>query len=61
MSPLALAGYVWQVIAVVFLVLVAYGVRKARKRGERLFRDEPTARVKALHNHGHIDHRWDAL
>ena len=61
MSPLALAGYVWQVIAVAFLVLVAYGVRKARKRGERIFRDEPLARVRALHQDTTHTHEMDAL
>lgn len=53
-------GLLWEFAALGFLLLVARGIHKARKRGERLFRDEPTARVRALHR-SDVDHTQDAL
>lgn len=51
----------WELAAVSFLVGVAVTVRKARARGQRLFRDEPLARVRALkHDTTHL-HEMDAL
>lgn len=51
----------YEVAAVGFLVLVILGVRKARARGQRLFVDVPTARVKSLHqDHSHA-HEQDAF
>jgi ABC-type hemin transport system ATPase subunit len=54
-----LAAVVFEVIAVGFLVAVILTVRKARARGKRLFVDEPTARVKALHQVTSHDHELD--
>jgi hypothetical protein len=54
------AGLLWELAALGFLIFAAKGIHKARKRGERLFRDEPTARVRALH-HSDVDHTQDAL
>ena len=51
------AGFVWELAALAFLILAAKGIHKARKRGERLFRDEPTERVKALHRD--TTHQWE--
>ena len=51
----------YEVIAVGFLVLVVLTVRKARARGKRLFADEPTARVKALHQVTSHDHEMDGF
>lgn len=55
-----IAGFVWELAALAFLILASSGVHKARKRGERLFRDEPTERVKAL-RYSTIDHSQDGL
>lgn len=54
-----LAAVAFEVVAVGFLVLVILTVRKARARGKRLFADEPTARVKALHQVTTHDHELD--
>lgn len=51
---------VWELAALAFLAGVVFTVRKARARGKRLFVDEPTARVRALH-HSTVDHTQDAL
>lgn len=50
----------WELAAVGFIVLAILGVRKARARGKRLFRDEPLARVRALKSDTTNDHIWDA-
>lgn len=51
----------WEIGAVTFLVLVILTIRKARARGKRLFRDEPTARIKALSADTRMDHKWDGV
>lgn len=53
-------GALWEIAALAFLIGVGNVVRVARRRGERLFRDEPLERVKALH-HSTVDHTQDAL
>jgi hypothetical protein len=55
-----LLAVLWEVSAVAFLVLVILTIRKARARGKRLFRDQPTERVRALHQDTTNDHIWDA-
>jgi hypothetical protein len=54
------AGLVWELAALAFLILASTGIHKARKRGERLFRDEPMERAKAL-RYSTIDHTQDGL
>lgn len=51
----------WEIGAATFIVLVILTVRKARARGKRLFRDEPTARIKALSADTRMDHSQDAV
>lgn len=51
----------YEVVAVGFVVLVILTVRKARARGKRLFADEPTARVRALHQDHSHQYEQDAL
>lgn len=55
-----IAAALWELAAVAFLVGIAFTVRKAKARGKRLFVDEPTARVRALH-HSTDDHTQDAM
>ena len=53
----------WICLAWAFLV-AAVGIpliRKARARGKRLFADEPTARVRALHQDTTHAHEQDAV
>lgn len=59
-------GYAWDAASWFFILsVVSAGViqliRKARARGKRLFADEPTARVKALHQDVTHLHEMDAL
>jgi hypothetical protein len=59
-------GYAWNISAVFFLLSVAAApffllVRKARARGRRKFRDEPLARVRALHQDTSHLHEMDAM
>lgn len=56
-----LIAVVWELIAATFIVLVVLTIRKARARGQRLFVDEPTARVKALRRDTTHEHEQDAL
>lgn len=56
-----LLAALWELSAVAFLVLVILGVRKARARGKRLFRDEPLARVRALKSDTTHLHEQDAV
>lgn len=62
MSPeiARLAQVAWELAAVAFLVGVVLTVRKARARGQRLFVDEPAARVEALHQ-SPVDHTMDGF
>lgn len=53
-------GALWEIAALAFLIGVGNVVRVARRRGERLFRDEPLERAKALH-HSTVDHSQDGL
>lgn len=58
-------GYAWDAAAWFFILsVVSAGVirliRKARARGKRLFADEPTARVRALHQVIGDQHYWDS-
>lgn len=55
-----IAAALWQLAAVALLVGVVLAVRKARARGKRLFRDEPMARVRALHQ-SPVDHTMDGF
>ena len=55
------AAALWQLSALAFLLLVVVGIRKARARGKRLFRDEPLARVRALSQDTSHQHEQDAL
>lgn len=56
-----LIAVVWELIAATFIVLVVLTIRKARARGQRLFVDEPTARVRALHRDTTHQYEQDAL
>lgn len=56
-----LLAVAWEATAMAFLVLVVLTVRKARARGKRLFADEPTARVRALHSDHSHQYEQDAL
>lgn len=56
-----LLAVAWELGAATFIVLVILTVRKARARGKRLFRDEPLARVKALHQDHTHQHEQDAM
>lgn len=49
-------GFLASVIAAPFVALI----QKARARGKRIFVDEPTARVRALHQDTTNSHIWDA-
>jgi len=54
----------WVAAAWAFIIAAFGGgllIRKARARGKRLFRDEPTARVKSLHQDNSHLHEADAL
>jgi hypothetical protein len=57
-------GGAWVALAWGLIILTFGGmllIRKARARGRRLFRDEPTARVKALHQDTSHLHEQDAV
>lgn len=51
----------WVLTSVAFLVIVVLGVRKARARGKRLFRDEVNDRIDKLSQPPVYDHSQDAL
>lgn len=58
-------GYAWTFAAWWFLASVAAApvfllVRRLRARSKRLFVDQPTARVRALHQDTTNDHIYDA-
>lgn len=59
-----IVGGAWVALSWAFIILVFGGalvVRAARARGRRLFRDEPTARVKSLHQDNSHLHEQDAV
>lgn len=51
-------GLVWTFGTLGF---IGYVIHKAKARGRRKFRDEPTARIKALRPNYIADHTQDAL
>lgn len=58
-------GFIWTLVAAFFVLSVVAApvfllIRKARARGKRLFVDEPTARVRALHRDTSGEHIYDA-
>jgi len=59
-------GYAWDAAAWFFILSVVAAplvavIKKARARGRRKFRDEPLARVRALHPDTAHLHEMDAL
>ena len=64
MNPGQLMGLLWTIAAWWFLASVVSApffllIRKARARGQRLFVEEPTARVHQLRHHAGADHYQD--
>lgn len=58
-------GIAWNLAAIFFIASVFAApfvlfVQRCRARGKRLFRDQPTARVRALH-HSPTDHTMDGF
>jgi len=54
-------GLLWTLTGLGFAALIAFSVIVARARSQRLFVDEPTQRVRALHTNRIADHTKDWL
>ena len=64
MNPGQVIGLLWTIAAWWFIASLVIGpivalIQKARARGQRLFVDEPTARVHQLRRAVGDDHYWD--